>query len=118
MCNEFTNWDGRLAFELLSLRLPEAEGEQETEAQARARALVEGCLSKSFAFKLAHGLIVKVMGDTLGSLWRKNPGSDDVPGTYAHWLRYATCYWCPDELPSPIQLERIEPYRKGPLLLE
>ena len=118
LCNEFTSWDGRLAFDLLSLRLPEAEGEQETEAQGRARALVEGCLSKSFAFKLAHGLIVKVMGDTLGSLWRKNPGSDDVPGTYAHWLRYATCYWCPDELPSPIQLERIEPYRKGPLLLE
>ena len=117
LVNALTGWDGRLAFELLSLRLP-AEGEPETEAQARARSIVEACLSGSFAFKLAHGLIVKVMGDTLGSLWRNHPGSDDVPGTYAHWLRYATCYWCPDELPEPIRFERIEPYRRGPLLLE
>ena len=122
LANELTGWDGGLAFALLSQRLPAAGGEAETETetaeQARARGLVEACLARSFGFKLAHGLIVKVMGETLGSLWRRHPGSDDVPGTYAHWLRYATVYWCPDELPSPVRFERIEPYRRGPLLLQ
>ena len=127
LVNELTGWDGRLAFELLSQRLPSAtatatgssreEEEEETPEQARARGIVEACLTRSFGFKLAHGLIVKVMGETLGSLWRAHPGSDDVPGTYAHWLRHATVYWCPDALPEPVQFERIEPYRRGPLLL-
>ena len=27
------------------------------------------------------------------SFWRKYEGSDDVQGTFAHWLRYASMYW-------------------------
>ena len=43
-------------------------------------------MQRSFGFKLAHGLILRVFEDTLGSLWRKNEGLDGVQGTYAHWL--------------------------------
>ena len=79
LINDMTAWDGRKAFELMSLELPK-EGEPESEDQKLAREIVEACLSKSFAFKLAHGMILKVLGDTLGSLWRKHEGSDDIPG--------------------------------------
>lgn len=54
------------------------------------REIVEACLQKSFGFKLAHELILWVFGDTLGSLWRKHEGPDNVPGTYVHWLRHGT----------------------------
>lgn len=86
LINEFTAWDGPKAFKLMSLPLPKA-GEEETQEQSEGRKIVEGCLSRSFGFKLAHGLIIRVLGDTLGSLWRANKGSDNVPGTYAHLLR-------------------------------
>ncbi|KAF2444912.1 hypothetical protein P171DRAFT_431698 [Karstenula rhodostoma CBS 690.94] len=72
----------------------------------------------SFGFKLAHGLIIRVLGDTLGSLWRANDGSDDVPGTYAHWLRYGTIHWCPDKLPQRQEWKVEEPIKRGPLLRE
>lgn len=115
LINEMTAWDGRRAFELMSLQLPR-EGEPESEDQKLAREIVEACLSRSFGFKLAHGMILKVCGDTLGSLWRKHEGSDDVPGTYAHWLRYGMVYWSQDELPPPLVFEEINPYKRGPLL--
>lgn len=117
LINELTMWDGPRAFELMSLSLPK-EGEEETEDQKLARGIVEACLSRSFAFKLAHGLILRVIGETLGSLWRKHEGSDDVPNTYAHWLRYGVLYWSQDELPSPKPFTVLEPYKKGPLLKE
>jgi len=112
--NQFTDWDGRRAFELMSLQIPCAE-EIESVDQAKARKIVETCLQKSFGFKLAHRLILRVKGDTLGSLWRKNDGSDHVPGTYAHWLRYRMVYWTQDELPSNLQMELFEPVKRGPL---
>ena len=115
LVNEITAWDGRQAWELLSLKMP-GQGEKESEEQAKAREIVERCLAESFGFKLAHGLILKVLGDTLGSLWRRYEGSDDVPGTYAHWLRYGMEYWCPDELPPTLELGVIEPFRRGRLL--
>jgi hypothetical protein len=115
LINVFTAWNGPKAFELMSLSLPKA-GEQESEDQKRAREIVEGCLQKSFGFKLAHGLILRVMGDTLGSLWRRHDGSDDVPGTYAHWLRHGTKYWTQDEVPTALDFRVIEPYKRGPLL--
>lgn len=115
LVNELTAWRGERAFSLLSLRLP-GEGEAESADQRAAREIVEACLARSFAFKLAHGLILAVLGDTLGSLWRRHEGSDDVPGTYAHWLRYGMVHWCPDELPPPTPLRRIKPFKKGPLL--
>ncbi|ROW13712.1 hypothetical protein VPNG_04597 [Cytospora leucostoma] len=115
LINDMTAWDGQRAFELMSLTLPE-EGEPESEDQKLARQIVEACLSKSFGFKLAHGIILKVLGDTLGSLWRKNAGSDDVPGTYAHWLRYGMLYWSQDELPPPVTFSQTTPYKRGPLL--
>lgn len=117
LINEMTAWDGKKAFELMSLRLPE-KGAQETPEQTRAREVVEACLSKSFGFKMAHGLILKVYGDTLGSLWRKHEGSDDVPGTYAHWLRYGIAHWNQDRIPPPINIEVGEPFKRGPLLRE
>lgn len=115
LINEFTAWDGHRAFNLMSLKLPE-DGAQETEEQREARKIVEGCLSRSFGFKLAHGLIIKILGQTLGSLWRSNTDSDNIPGTYAHWLRYGTLYWCPDSLPERMDFTVIEPIKKGPLL--
>lgn len=116
--NEFTGWNGRKAFELMSLPLPK-EGEKESEDQKSAREIVENCLARSFAFKLATGIILRFHGDTLGSLWKKNPGSDDVPGTYAQWLRHGTAYWSPDELPETVRFDReFEPFKTGPLLRE
>ncbi|KAI8959569.1 hypothetical protein F5Y11DRAFT_368038 [Daldinia sp. FL1419] len=115
LINEFTNWDGKKAFELMSLSLPTL-GEAESDEQKLAREIVEACLQKSFGFKLAHGMIIRVYKYTLGSLWRDNEGSDDVPGTYARWLRYGTAYWNQDELPPPVIFEVIEPFKRGPLL--
>ncbi|KAF2801698.1 capsule polysaccharide biosynthesis protein [Mytilinidion resinicola] len=117
LINELTAWDGQLAFRLMSLKLPK-EGEAESEEQKRAREIVETILSKSFGFKLAHGMILKAYKYTLGSLWRENEGSDDVPGTYAHWLRYAMVYWNQDEIPPTVEYKRNEPYKVGPLLRE
>lgn len=115
LVNERTAWSGARAFGLLSLRLP-GEGEAESADQKAAREIVEDCLSRSFAFKLAHGLILAVLGDTLGSLWRKHEGSDDVPGTYAHWLRYGMIHWTQEEVPLPTQFQLIMPYKNGSLL--
>jgi len=115
LINDLTEWNGPRAFELMSLSLPQA-GEEESADQAKAREIVEACLSRSFGFKLAHGLIIRVMGDTLGSLWRKHEGSDDVPGTYAHWLREGIIHCCPDELPEKVEWEAIPPFKVGSLL--
>ncbi|KAI6084323.1 hypothetical protein F4821DRAFT_262120 [Hypoxylon rubiginosum] len=117
LINEFTSWDGKKAFDLMSLPLPK-QNEVESPEQKQAREIVEACLQRSFGFKLAHGLIIRVMGCTLGSLWRDNDGSDDVPGTYAHWLRHGTLCWTQDELPPSLEFKVIEPYKKGPLLRE
>lgn len=104
LINDFTAWDGPKAYKLMSLPLPK-EGEEESAEQKEAREIVEGCLSRSFGFKLATGLILRVMGPTLSSLWREHVGSDDVPGTYAHWLRHGTIYWCPERLPPRLEFE-------------
>jgi hypothetical protein len=117
LINEMTAWDGKKAFELMSLQIPK-DGEEETAEQQEARKIVEACLKRSFGFKLAHGLILRVFGDTLGSLWRKHEGSDNVPGTYAHWLRYGTIYFCQDEGPVTQDFTVIEPFKSGPLLRE
>lgn len=115
LINEITAWDGQKAFDFMSLPLPK-EGEEETADQKQAREIVEACLQKSFGFKLAHGLILRVLGPTLGSLWRKHDGSDNVPGTYAHWLRHGTTYWNQDNVPPPLKFKKIEPFKRGPLL--
>ncbi|KND89955.1 hypothetical protein TOPH_05368 [Tolypocladium ophioglossoides CBS 100239] len=99
LINEMTAWNGPKQFELMSLPLPQ-DGERESDDQRLAREIVEACLQRSFGFKLAHGMILRVMGDTLGSLWRKHTGADDVPGTYGHWLRHGTVYWCQEEIPA------------------
>ncbi|KAI1765252.1 hypothetical protein GGR53DRAFT_491005 [Hypoxylon sp. FL1150] len=117
LINEFTDWDGKRAFDLMSLPLPKL-GEIESLEQKQARKIVEACLQRSFGFKLAHGLIIKVMGCTLGSLWRENDGSDNVFGTYAHWLRHGTIYWTQDELPPRLEFRVIKPFKSGPLLRE
>lgn len=117
LINELTAWDGPKAFKLMSLELPKS-GEEETEEQREAEQIVDNCLSRSFGFKLAHGFIIRVLGQTLGSLWRVNEGSDDVPGTYAHWLRHGTLYWCPDKLPERQKWQVEEPIKRGPLLRE
>ena len=117
LINDMSAYDGEKAFDLMSLSLPK-EGEVETAEQKQAREIVETCLQKSFGFKLAHGLVVRVFGDTLGSLWRKYVGSDDVPGTYAHWFRHGTMYWNPDGIPPPLDFKVIEPFKRGPLLRE
>lgn len=118
LINDITGWDGgQKAFNLMSLSLPKG-GEVESTEQKQAREIVEACLQKSFGFKLAHGLILRVYKDTLGSLWRKHEGSDNVPGTYAHWLRHGTMYWNQDGIPPPLEFKVIEPFKRGPLLRE
>lgn len=117
LINEYTAWNGPRAFELMSLALPKPN-EKETEDQKLAREIVENCLSRSFGFKLATGLILRVLGETLSSLWRKHEGSDDVGGTYAHWLRHGTLYWCQDALPLRAEVPVAEPWKRGPLLRE
>lgn len=117
LINVFTAWDGPKAYELMSLLLP-MEGEDESAEQKQAREIVEGCLSRSFGFKLAHGLILRVLGDTLGSLWRKHEGSDNVPGTHAHWLRYGMIHWNQDKLPPTVEFTVHEPIKRGLLLRE
>jgi hypothetical protein len=118
LINEHTSWNGPRAFELMSLPLPSEPGPPESEDQVLARKIVEDCLQRSFGFKLAHGLILRVMGDTLGSLWRKHEGSDDVAGTYAHWFRYGTVHWCQDKSPPRQIFDSIPTYKIGPLLKE
>nr|POE47283.1 hypothetical protein CFP56_00615 [Quercus suber] len=115
LINQYAAWDGAKAFHLMSLALPK-DNKEESEEQRAAREIVEACLQRSFGFKLAHGLIIKVFGETLGSLWRKHEGADDVPGTYAHWLRYGMSFWEPETLPQRMDFKAIEPYRVGPLL--
>ncbi|KAJ9294731.1 hypothetical protein DTO271G3_6651 [Paecilomyces variotii] len=115
LINVFTEWNGRKAFELMSLPLPK-EGEEESAEQKQAREIIEACLQKSFGFKLAHGLILRVYKETLGSLWRDNEGSDNVPGTYAHWFRHATLFWNQDIVPPPLEFRPIAPFKRGPLL--
>jgi hypothetical protein len=117
LINQMTAWDGPKQHALMSLPLP-GPGEQESEDQKLAREIVEACLSRSFGFKLATGLILRVMGDTLSSLWRKHEGSDNVPGTYGHWLRHGARYWTPDALPDRLEFEVLEPVKVGPLLSE
>lgn len=126
LINEMTGWDGHRAFALMSLKLPSSSSSldsqgggaaaAETGDQERARQIVEACLSASFGFKLAHGMIVAVLGQTLGSLWRTHAGSDDVPGTYAHWLRYGMTYWSQDVLPPRVEFGEFEPFKRGSLL--
>ncbi len=115
LINEITDWNGPRQFELMSLSLPK-EGEEVSEEQKQATDIVIQCLTRSFGFKLATGLILRVYGDTLSSLWRKNVGSDVVPGTYAHWFRHATANWNQKTSPPPLKFEISEPIKKGPLL--
>jgi len=117
LINDLTGWNGQKAFDLMSLSLPK-EGEVENAEQKEAREIVEACLQRSFGFKLAHGLILRVFGDTLGSLWRKHVGSDDVPGTYAHWLRHASMYLNQDGIPPTLERKVFELLKRGPLLRE
>jgi len=115
LINAMTGWDAKKAFDLMSLSVPK-EGEAESVEQKKAREIVEACLQRSFGFKLAHGFVLRVFKETLGSLWRKHVGSDDVPGTYAHWLRHGTVYWNPDAIPPTLEFKVIEPFKRGPLL--
>lgn len=115
LINEMTAWNGPRQFELMSLHMPQ-DGEVESSDQKQAREIVEACLTKSWGFKLAHGLIIRVLGPTLGSLWRDNTGSDDVPGTYAHWLRHATTYWNQKDLPPRSEFADPPPVKVGPLM--
>lgn len=115
LINVFTDWNGRKAFDLMSLHLPKND-EKESADQKLAREVVEGCLQRSFGFKLAHGLILRVFKETLGSLWRANPESDIVPGTYAYWFRHGTLNWTQDEVPTKRVLPPKPPLKIGPLL--
>ncbi|OJJ43191.1 hypothetical protein ASPZODRAFT_74589 [Penicilliopsis zonata CBS 506.65] len=115
LINQLTDWDGQKAFDLMSLRMPEEQGEESNE-QRQARAIVEGCLSRSFGFKLAHGLILRVHKATLGSLWRDQPGSDIVPGTYAAWLRYGIVHWAPEYIAPRLPFTVLPPMKVGNLL--
>ncbi|CAG8403784.1 unnamed protein product [Penicillium salamii] len=115
LINDLTAWNGQEAFDLLSLPIPK-EGVRVSEKQQKACGIVEACLTRSFGFKLAHGLILRVNKVTLGSLWRDNPGSDVIPGTYASWLRHGIAYWNQNEVPRCITLSLLPPIKIGRLL--
>jgi hypothetical protein len=53
----------------------------ENAKQKEAREMVEVSLRKSFGLKLAQGVILRLLGVSLGTLWRKREGSDNVQGT-------------------------------------
>ncbi|KAF2762231.1 capsule polysaccharide biosynthesis protein [Pseudovirgaria hyperparasitica] len=110
-----TGFDGPKAFRLMSLPLPK-EGESESPDQVEARTLVENVLRRSFAVKMAHGPFQNIIGKTLGILWKENTGSDDVLGTYAHWLRHGMLYWTQDTLPTAPDYGLRKPFKTGPLL--
>ena len=113
--NEMTDGNGTRQFELMSSRLP-TDGDAETSEQKQAAKIVETSLQRSFGLKLIQGLLVDVAGDTLGSLWRKHEGSDNIPGTYAHWLRHGSMYWNQDHNLPPLEFNLIEPIKRGQLL--
>lgn len=115
LINSMRNWNGNMAFKLMSLSIPRG-GEEETEDQVKAREIVIERLTRSSGFELAHGLILRVLGGTLGSLWRKYEESDNMPDTYAHWLRYGASHWNQDNIPPRMNFTIIDPYKKGPLL--
>ncbi|KAK4053074.1 hypothetical protein OIV83_001809 [Microbotryomycetes sp. JL201] len=117
LINELTTWNGPRQFELMSLRMPERD-EAETLDQAQARDIVEQVLRRSFGFKLATGIILRILGPTLGSLWRDNGDSDVAEGTYAAWFRHATTYWTQKKLPARTTMVVDGPYKVGPLLAE
>jgi len=73
LIDDMTGWDRKKAFDLMLLSLLK-EGEVESADQKQEREILKACLQKSFACKSAHGLIFRMFGETLGSLWRKHTG--------------------------------------------
>ncbi|EMD85400.1 hypothetical protein COCC4DRAFT_66421 [Bipolaris maydis ATCC 48331] len=117
LINELTDWNGRAQFELLSTNMPE-KGTKEDEKQRKAREIIQAVLQNSWGFKLAHGMILAVYKETLGSLWRDNEGSDVSEGTYAALFRHATLYWDQDALPCKVDFPITPPWKRGTLLDE
>jgi hypothetical protein len=115
LINELTGWNGRAQFELMSRKMPE-QGAKEDDQQKEAREIIQKVLQKSWGFKLAHGMILAVYKETLGSLWRDHEGSDVAPGTYAAWFRHATLHWDQNAVPSKVDFPLVEAWKKGPLL--
>nr|ANM86618.1 putative capsule polysaccharide biosynthesis protein [Cladonia uncialis subsp. uncialis]AUW30761.1 putative capsule polysaccharide biosynthesis protein [Cladonia uncialis subsp. uncialis] len=116
--NSYTKWNGFRAFELMSSQLPKESETESSAEQKLAQEIVQECLRRSFAFKLAHGMILKMYHETLGSLWRKHMGSDCIPGTYACYLRHGMLFWCPEYLPPRVEFRAIAPFKRGSLLRE
>ncbi|PSN75403.1 hypothetical protein BS50DRAFT_568065 [Corynespora cassiicola Philippines] len=110
---QMTSWSGQKQFDLLSMDLP-APGDEETAEQALARKVVEGVVGKSWCLKLSHGISAKLFGgDTLGMLWRKYDGSDNVDGTYGGWLRWAQVNRTRETPPEPMRIPVYEPTMRG-----
>ena len=70
--NTYMIWNGFRAFERMSLELPKEGGPEDSFDQRLAQEIVEG-LRSSFAFKLAHGMILKC--------------------TRRHWARFGGSIW-------------------------
>lgn len=117
LINELTDWNGRAQFDLMSRKMPE-RGAKEDDQQKKARDIIQTVLQNSWGFKLAHGMILAVYKETLGSLWRDNDGSDVVDGTYAAWFRHATLYWDQDAVPCKVDFPVTQPWKIGALLGE
>ena len=116
--NSYTKWNGFRAFELMSLQLPKESETESSAEQKLAQEIVQECLRRSFASKLAHGMILKMYHETLGSLWRKHMASGRIPGTYACYLRHGMLFWCPENLPPRVEFRAIAPFKRGSLLRE
>ncbi len=102
---QLTGWNGNRLFELLSLEMPQRLDERETDDQNLAREIVQRTVAASWCYKLSHGFTARLFGgDTVGMLWRKHVGSDNSPGTYAGWLRWAMVSCRQDEIVTPIEL--------------
>lgn len=99
----------------LSLSLS-AHGEAASEDQRQAREIVEVCSGRSFGFKLAHVMILRVFRETLGSLCRKYEEPDDVVRTHTHWLRFGIIHWNQDVISPPVIFPPMKPIKKGLLL--
>ncbi|KAB8606242.1 hypothetical protein FH972_025872 [Carpinus fangiana] len=113
--------DGEELYQLLSLDFRPKDSADKL--QQRAKEFVIGLLSKSAIAKFGESYWHPGMPLPLPTLWKKNPGSDCKPGTWAAYLRWASVHMdqtrrlgrclepipIPDEKDTVVQVKVLEP---------
>jgi hypothetical protein len=114
---QLTGWDSAQQHLLFLTPLPSSpDNSEETADQHLARSVVEKCVAKSWALKLAHGFSARLFGKpTLGMLWRDDEGSDCKEGTYGGWLRWAAVNLRQEASLEMLKIEEYDPTMRGSL---